>query len=106
MGLVLGGHLSVGGGSQTIISQVVGIAIEKLFLSQLDSNANDPFGRPVSEVSAAVAEHQATLKDDIQWRDALTSSLTDAELVNYMERVKLYGEEAAIAWLKTKYDTP
>jgi len=106
MGLVLGSHLSDGSGSQTLINQLVGIAIEKKFLQQLDPKGNDPFGRPVTEVSAAIAQHQVTLKQFAQTLTPLVSKLDDTELANYMERVKLYGEESALAWLKAKHTTP
>ena len=106
MGLMLGGHLSAGGGSQTLINQLVGIGIEKKFLQLLDPNGHDAFGRPVADVSAAIAQHQATLKSFAQTLTPLVSNLDDAELANYMERVKLYGEEAALTWLKTKHEKP
>ena len=106
MGLMLGRHLSAGSGSQTIVNQLIGISIEKLFLQQLDPKGNDPFGRPVTEVSAAVAQHQTTLKYFSQLLMPLVSRLDDAELAIYMERVKLYGEEAAVTWLMTKHENP
>jgi hypothetical protein len=106
MGLVLGGHLSAGGGSQTLINQLVGIAIEKSFAAQLDAAGKDPFGRPVSEVTASIAQHQATLKDLAKTLNTWMLNSSDAELANYMERVKLYGEEAAATWLKTTHAAP
>ena len=106
MGLILGGHLSAGGGSQTVINQLVGIAIEKMFLRQLDPRGQDSFGRPVAEVSAAITQHQATLKDFAQTMSGLTAQLSDAEWANYLERVKLYGEESALTWLKAKHESP
>jgi hypothetical protein len=36
----------------------------------------------------------------------LTSQLSDAEWATYLERVKLYGEEAALTWLKSKHASP
>jgi len=106
MGLILGGHLSEGGGSQTLLNQLVGIGIEKNFLKQLDPNGTDPFGRPVAEVSASAAQRKAHLNELSQALLPLYSKLEDAELANYLERVKLYGEEAAVTWLKTKHEKP
>jgi len=108
MGLMLGSHLSAGGGSQTLINQLVGIAIEKMFLEQLDPQGKDAFGRPVKEVAAAVAQHKAALKE-LQLsltRLGLLAQLSDAEWATYMERVKLQGEEAALTWLKARHETP
>ena len=105
MGLLLGGHLSVGGGSQTLINQLVGIAIEKMFLSQLDAGGNDPFGRPVAGLLATIEQQQTTLKGFTRTLANLTASLTDAEWANYLERVKLDGEEAALTWLQAAHGT-
>ena len=102
----MGRQLSAGGGSQTLINQLVGVAIEKTFLQQFEANGNDPFGRPVADVSATLEQHRATLKDVARTLAGLTSSLSDAEWATYLERVKLYGEEAAAAWLQSKHDTP
>lgn len=107
MGLVLGGHLSAGGGSQTLMSQLVGIGVEKMFLRQLDlEQGHDLLGRPLAEVSEAINERGATLKSLAQSVSKLLPSLGDTELANYMERVKLYGEGNALAWLKTKHEQP
>lgn len=106
MGLMLGSHLSAGGGSQTLINQLVGIAIEKMFLPQFDAEGKDSFGRPVAEVSAAITRHQDLIKTLSQNMASLTAQVSDTEWTTYMERVKLYGEEAALTWLKTRHDTP
>lgn len=105
MGLTLGGHLSAGGGSQTIINQLVGIAIEKAFLKEFAPGVEtDPFGRSLAELRATVEAHHATLKSCAQSVDALTTRLPDPELSNYLERVKLHGEEAALTWLTDKHN--
>jgi len=106
-GLLLGSHLSAGGGSQTLINQLVGISIEKRFLQLLEPGRDrDPFGRPVADVRAAIEQHQALLKEYAQSMSGLMFGLDDAELANYLERVKLHGEEAALAWLKAKHGQP
>ena len=60
----------------------------------------------VAEVSTAIAQHQAAIKDFARTLSALTAQLSDAEWTTYMERVKLHGEEAALAWLKARHETP
>ncbi len=104
MGLVLGAHLSDGYASQTIINQLVGMSLEKMFLQQLDPAATlDPFGRPVSEVSARINDRQRALKEYSQLLQTLLATLEDSEWSIYLERVKLYGEESALAWLKSRH---
>ena len=103
-GMMLGSHLSAGGGSQTVINQLVGIAIEQKFLQQLDPAATtDPFGRSVAEVKATIENHKNALREHAKSFASLIARLDDAELANYMERVKLYGEEAALVWAKDKH---
>ena len=104
VGLVLVDHLSKGGGSQTLINQLVGIAIQRMFLRQLGSGATlDPLGRRAAELSAEIERHQKMLKDFAQMMGPMMSQLDDTEWMLYMERVKLYGEEAALTWLKEKH---
>lgn len=103
-GLVLGSHLSAGGGSQTLINQLFGIALEQKFLQQLDPSATtDPFGRSVAEVRSAVENHRNSLKEHMKGFAGVIGGLSDVELSTYMERVKLYGEEAALVWVKAKH---
>ena len=104
MGIILGAHLCDGTAGQTVINQLVGIGIQKTFLQQLEPGARDPFGRPVAEASAAIERRQAALKEYSQMMKRLTGRLNDNEWAVYMERVKLYGEESALAWLKSKND--
>jgi serine/threonine protein kinase len=106
MGLVLGNHLETGGGSQTVMSQLVGMVIEKMFVRQLDPNSRDPLGRRVGEVSAAIEQHHQTLKSYRAMTPRVILNMSRAELATYFERVKLYGEEAALSWLKAKHEAP
>lgn len=103
-GFVLGSHLSAGGGSQTLINQLVGIAIQKKFLDQFDGEGSDPFGRPIAEARSQIENHRNSLRDHTKSATALLAGLDDRQLDNYMERVKLYGEEAALVWMKSKHE--
>ena len=104
MGLVLGNHLETGGGSQTVMNQLMGVVIEKMFVRQLDPNSRDPLGRRVGDVSAAIAQHAQTLKSYQRMIGRLQARLSAAEAATYLERVKLYGEEAALSGLKAKHE--
>jgi hypothetical protein len=103
-GLVLGAHLSDGYGSQTVINQLVGIGIQKTFLQMLAPGAErDPYGRLVAEVTANINQRQAALKEYAGIMQTLLAQLSDSEWNIYMERVKVNGEEAALAWLKARH---
>ena len=88
------------------MSQLVGMVIEKMFVRQLDPNSRDPLGRRVGEVSAAIEQHHQTLKSYRAMTPRVILNMSRAELATYFERVKLYGEEAALSGLKAKHEEP
>lgn len=104
MGLTLGNRLGAGANNQSIIDQLVGIAIEKKVLGQLDATGSYDFlGRPVSEVTAEVDSQKQAIRQATVFKQQLVPSLNETDLVNYLDREKLYGEPAATAWLQAKY---
>jgi RNA polymerase sigma factor (sigma-70 family) len=103
-GLTMGSHLSEGGGSQTIMNQLIGFGLQRKFLSQLDPAAvADPLGRPIEEVRTTVDQQRGEMRELVKSTTQLLMDLDDAGMANYMERVKLQGEEAALLWLKAKH---
>jgi RNA polymerase sigma factor (sigma-70 family) len=104
MGLVLGTRLGTGANNQSIIDQLVGIAIEKNVLGQLDATGSYEFlGRPVSEVVADLDRQKQSIRQATEFKQQLVPSLNATDLVNYLDREKLYGEPEATAWLHAKY---
>ena len=104
MGLVLGDQLRRAGG---VIDELVGVAIEKKILGQLDPAGNYDFlGRPVSEALADLDRQKETIREAIQIRDQVRPTLNESELNNYWEREKLYGEAYALRWLQSKHRQP
>jgi RNA polymerase sigma factor (sigma-70 family) len=107
MGLVLGSHLSAAANNQFVIDQLMAIAIEKKFLGQLDPATNYDFlGRPVGEVAAEMDGRTQAIKQACQSRDQILPTLDETELANYLDRVKVYGEPEAQAWLRSKHGQP
>ncbi|MGD0017305.1 MAG: sigma-70 family RNA polymerase sigma factor [Verrucomicrobiia bacterium] len=103
MGMVLGNTLRAG----DPIAQLVGIAIEKKILGQLDPAVNYDFlGRPVSEVLAELDRQKQTIADALKTRDQVLPTLNETELASYFERKKLYGEVNAVLWLQSKHGPP
>jgi len=87
----------------TMINQLVGLAIEKLTIGKLDPNRDYDF------LGGTVAEHLAHLdgvRNDIhsvvmpieQW----IPTATDADIIAYADRLKVFGEVAAVKWLKER----
>ena len=104
MGLALGNRMGAGANNQSIIDQLVGTAIEKKVLGQLDAAGNYDFlGRPVSEVAADLDRQKQSIRQATEFKQQLVPSLNETDLANYLDREKLYGEPEATAWLQTKY---
>jgi len=107
MGLVLGDRLSTGANNQLVIDQLMGIAIEQKFLGKLDPAATyDSLGRPVSDVAAEIDRRKEAIKQAGQLTQRLLPTLNETELANYLDRLKVYGEPEAQAWLQSKYGQP
>jgi RNA polymerase sigma factor (sigma-70 family) len=104
MGMVLGNRLGTGANNQSIIDQLVGIAIEKNVLGQLDATVSYEFlGRPVNEVLADLDRQKQSIRQATESKQRLVPNLNETDLVNYLDREKVYGEPEATAWLQAKY---
>jgi hypothetical protein len=100
MGLTLGQRLSAPGASQSLINTMVGTAIEKMFLSQLDPATAVADGQTIAAATAVFEKRQFAVKE-LTHRIASLFFLSDAELSAYFDRVKSQGEEAAFGGLKS-----
>jgi RNA polymerase sigma factor (sigma-70 family) len=104
MGLVLAQRLGAGANNQRVIDQLVGISIEKKFLSQLDPAATYDFlGGTVNEVLEQNERQKQAIKEASIFKQQVMPAMTETDLANYLDREKLYGEPEALAWLQTKY---
>jgi hypothetical protein len=101
MGTILGDQLTSGAGGNYILNQLAGIAVESMMLEQLNVNAGYDFlgGETPGERLRQLKDQKAILGQLQKNFDAINSNLTDAEKVNFQERVKIYGEVAAMRWV-------
>ncbi|HXP61041.1 MAG TPA: sigma-70 family RNA polymerase sigma factor [Dongiaceae bacterium] len=100
MSMALGGQLR----ANDVIEQLVGSAIQKKILAQLDpAGSYDFLGRPVSEVTGEIDRQKEATKQAMQKRDQVLPTLEEADLSSYFEREKLYGEVKAMQWLEATY---
>ncbi len=101
VGMVLAGQLRRASGP---IDELVGIAIEKKILGQLDPAANYDFlGGSVSQAQAGLDRQKKSIREALEVRDKVRPTLSEAELSDYWEREKVYGEMYALQWLEAKY---
>ena len=99
--ILLARHLSQGQGATCLVNQRVAMAMERGALDLLDSaRAYDFLGQSPAERLAALQNQTTRMEETIRWFGQWLPQAGDAELIAYIDRVKLYGEPAAIQWLR------
>jgi len=103
MGFTLGERLN-GPGEFPMINTLVSIAIERNVLGAMDPNS--PFldtGLTVQQQLDALAQRRASLKAIAVQTEALLPMMSDADQVNFYDRLRMFGEPAALQWAAGKY---
>jgi|GEM_PF-922740 len=107
MGVQLGNHLTEGGGSQTLIGELVGIAIHKGVLKSLPPEANHDFLQgDVSAFLAGIEERRAAVRENMPNFEAWARNATEADILSYYDRLQVEGESAAMKWLREQTKKP
>lgn len=106
-GLQLARQLEAGEGSRTMIGQLVGQAVESMFLKQLEaSQTYDFLGGTPEQRKAQLDAQRAALRETSTRCWKYLESAPDAELSAYFERWKMFGEAGANAWLSERLPAP
>jgi hypothetical protein len=101
-GLSLAANLN-NGGAQSLISQMVGNVVEKEFLRGLDADANYDFMiQSPAERLAQLQAQDKSIRDSARFFDHWMQQANEGQLVSYFDRLKLYGEAAALQWARTQ----
>ncbi len=103
MGIGLGERFN-GPGQFPLINTLVGMAIERNILGAMDPNS--PFldtGLTVQNQIDALNQRRASLKPIAAQGDALLPKMSDADLVSFYDRLRMFGEPAAMNWALNKY---
>ena len=99
--VLLARHLSQGQGATCLVNQRVGMAMERAALTLLDPpQTYDFLGQSPAERLAALQNQTTRMGETIRWFGQWLPQASDTELIAYIDRVKLYGEPAAIQWLR------
>jgi len=105
IGVALANRLNGGDSAKFVINQLVGMAIEPIVLQQLNQDARYDFldGKTPKDRLEEHKQQKLSLKDWAKSSDpALLANLTEAELLSYYDRQKLYGEVEAARWLQQR----
>jgi hypothetical protein len=101
-GLSLAANLN-NGGAQSLISQMVGNVVEKEFLRGLNADANYDFmTQSLAERLAQLQAQDKSIRDSARFFDHWMQQANEGQLVSYFDRLKLYGEAAALQWARTQ----
>jgi len=103
-GMQLSRDLVSGDGSKTLIGQLVGIATERIVINALDPATHYDFMSDTPSARLAQLEAQVgAIKADAHAVESWLPTATDDDIQNYFERLKLFGERNAFAWLEERY---
>ena len=98
----LGQRLSTG--QNTLIQDLVGMAIERLALGSMDpASPYGTGGQTVKDRMNELLQQRQSIKTLAKSSEGLLESLPDPELAAYFERLKLFGERSTMQWLVAKY---
>jgi RNA polymerase sigma factor (sigma-70 family) len=82
------------------ISQLVGMAVERMALGAMDpSGVSGNNGQTVQDQINQLTQDRATLNDLNQQAEPLLESLSDQDYLTYKDRWMAFGEEAALRWV-------
>lgn len=103
IGLDFTGKINSGDSGKFLINQLVGTATERIILSQLDQNTAYDFLNGQTPAQAAEAYKQQKVELSKLMTDFGPAQMqmmqSESETANYMQRLKIYGEVAAMKWL-------
>ncbi len=107
MGIQLGNHLTEGGGSQTLIGELVGIAVQKAVVTSLPGDATYDFlqGDPATYQSR-LTERRAALRENTPNLEAWIRNANEEDILQYFNRYQSEGEGAAMKWLQEQTKEP
>jgi hypothetical protein len=105
IGVTLANRLNSGDSAKLVINQLVGMAIERIMLQQLNQDVGYDFlgGKTPKDRMEELKQQKLSLKDWAKSSDrAALANMTEAELLSYYDRQKLYGELEATRWLQQR----
>lgn len=92
------------GAGDCAISHLVGVAIERNALNAADPGS--PYGgngQTVQDRLNELAQQKAALKSLFDQGNPLLQAMSEQDWISYIDRDKVYGEEAAMQWAVSKF---
>jgi hypothetical protein len=104
MAMNLGQRYGNASASATVISQLLGIVVERLALNAMDPNS--PYGgngQTVQDQLNQITQQKAAINELWQQAEPLLPTMSDQDWTNYNNRRMIFGEVAALQWVVSKY---
>jgi hypothetical protein len=99
----LGRHLESPSGWNTLIGELVGIAVERTALTAMDpASVYGATGQTVQARLDQIAQQRTARRELVQQSAGLLESMSEPELSIYFDRQKLFGEVEALKWAMKK----
>jgi hypothetical protein len=102
LGLGLAANISEAG-TKSLGTQMLSASAERDFLRGLDPNGTYDFlQQPIDQRLAQLQTDRKAAVDESKWATDWLGSASDSQLVSYFDRMRLYGEGAALKWARTQ----
>jgi hypothetical protein len=103
MGLTLSRRFSDSTGQNGLLQDLTALAIQGQMLGLMDPNsALGTDGQLAKDQLAEVSRQNAAIKEMAQQEEALLQGMSEADLANFFERIKVNGEQDAVRWAMNK----
>jgi hypothetical protein len=107
MAIALGQRYATAAPGESEISQLVGIAVQKLALAAMDPNSlYGDDGQTVQDQLNQLTQQRQMYRDLNAQADPLMDNMSDQDYVTYKDRWMAFGEENALRWVIGKYGQP
>jgi hypothetical protein len=99
-GMNLDNQLNTGDSGKYLINQLVGMATKSIVLRELDPNTGYDFldGKTPNQVLQEMKQQRADYGQVVKSYVSIESDMSESESIGYQQRVKIYGEVAAMQW--------
>ena len=102
MALRLGERLD-GSPGHAMITQLVGLAVQRIALNAMDPKVASATGLNVQDRIDDVDRQRATIREITRGYESVQDKITDSDWISYKDRWRSFGEVAAVQWLMAKY---
>ncbi len=107
IGLSLGERFTEPTADNSLLKQLVGIAIQNQILASMNpASPYDNTGRTVQQELEALKQQRDAIRELGQQSGSIFATLNEQEIASYFDRQKMFGEMATIQWLISRQKRP